>query len=56
MRYNISQNEPVSTLAPIKSEAGAMDMRDVIRLLRFRPGMTDQQKEMEDPFFNMLLA
>ncbi len=37
-------------------EAGAMDMRDVIRLLRFRPGMTDQQKEMEDPFSNMLLA
>jgi spore coat polysaccharide biosynthesis protein SpsF len=39
-----------------KVEAGAIDMRDVIRLLRFRPGMTDHQKDVEEPFSNMLFA
>jgi spore coat polysaccharide biosynthesis protein SpsF len=37
-------------------EAGVIDMRDVIRLLRFRPGMMDHQKEVEQPFSKMLFA
>jgi spore coat polysaccharide biosynthesis protein SpsF len=38
------------------AEAGAIDMRDVIRLLRFRPGLKDQQKELEASFSKMLFA
>jgi spore coat polysaccharide biosynthesis protein SpsF len=39
-----------------RAEAGAIDMRDVIRLLRFRPGMKDQPKALEASFSNMLFA
>jgi hypothetical protein len=39
-----------------KAKAGAIDIRDVIRLLRFRPGMKDQQNELDASFAKMLFA
>ncbi|MCP4199117.1 MAG: NTP transferase domain-containing protein [Proteobacteria bacterium] len=39
-----------------KAEAGAIDIRDVIRLLRFRQGMKDPQNELDASFSKMLFA